>query len=51
MGQTKQVLLLPVSSISPNPQQPRKVFEEEQLEDLQPPSNSTDHSAFDRDCC
>ena len=33
-GANEQVLLLPVSSISPNPQQPRKVFEEEQLEDL-----------------
>ena len=30
----EQVRLLPVTSISPNPQQPRKVFEEEQLEDL-----------------
>ena len=33
-GANEQVLLLPVNSISPNPQQPRKVFEEEQLEDL-----------------
>lgn len=30
----EQVRLLPVTSISPNPQQPRKVFEDEQLEDL-----------------
>lgn len=30
----EQVRQLPVDSISPNPQQPRKVFEEEQLEDL-----------------
>lgn len=33
-GTTEQVRLLPISSISPNPQQPRKIFEEEQLEDL-----------------
>ena len=33
-GVTEQVRLLPISSISPNPQQPRKIFEEEQLEDL-----------------
>ena len=33
-GATEQVRLLPISSISPNPQQPRKIFEEEQLEDL-----------------
>ena len=31
---TEQVRLLPISSISPNPQQPRKIFEEEQLDDL-----------------
>ena len=30
----EQVRLLPIESISPNPQQPRKVFEEEHLEDL-----------------
>lgn len=30
----EQVRLLPITSISPNPQQPRKIFEEEQLEDL-----------------
>jgi ParB family chromosome partitioning protein len=30
----EQVRLLPILSISPNPQQPRKIFEEEQLEDL-----------------
>jgi ParB family chromosome partitioning protein len=33
-GATEQVQLLPITSISPNPQQPRKIFEEEQLEDL-----------------
>ena len=33
-GATEQVRLLPVSNISPNPQQPRKIFEEEQLDDL-----------------
>jgi len=33
-GANEQVQLLPISSISPNPQQPRKVFEEEHLEDL-----------------
>ncbi len=33
-GATEQVRLLPVNSISPNPQQPRKIFEEDQLEDL-----------------
>jgi len=30
----EQVRLLPILSIGPNPQQPRKVFEEDQLEDL-----------------
>jgi ParB family chromosome partitioning protein len=34
VGANEQVQLLPIASISPNPQQPRKVFEEEQLEDL-----------------
>ncbi len=34
VGATEQVQLLPITSISPNPQQPRKIFEEEQLEDL-----------------
>ena len=34
VGATEQVRLLPITSISPNPQQPRKIFEEEQLEDL-----------------
>lgn len=33
-GVTEQVRLLPINSISPNPQQPRKIFEEDQLEDL-----------------
>lgn len=33
-GTSEQVRLLPINSISPNPQQPRKIFEEEQLEDL-----------------
>lgn len=33
-GANEQVQLLPISSISPNPQQPRKIFEEEQLDDL-----------------
>lgn len=33
-GANEQVRLLPITSISPNPQQPRKIFEEEQLEDL-----------------
>ena len=33
-GANEQVQLLPVDSISPNPQQPRKTFNEEQLEDL-----------------
>jgi len=34
VGATEQVRLLPITSISPNPQQPRKIFEEDQLEDL-----------------
>jgi ParB family chromosome partitioning protein len=34
VGASEQVQLLPVASISPNPQQPRKIFEENQLEDL-----------------
>lgn len=33
-GANEQVRLLPISSISPNPQQPRMIFEDEQLEDL-----------------
>jgi len=34
VGANEQVQLLPIASISPNPQQPRKIFEEDQLEDL-----------------
>lgn len=34
IGSNDQVRLLPVESISPNPQQPRKSFDSEQLEDL-----------------
>lgn len=34
VGASEQVQLLPIASISPNPQQPRKIFEEDQLEDL-----------------
>ncbi len=34
VGANEQVQLLPIASISPNPQQPRKIFEEEQLDDL-----------------
>ena len=34
VGVNEQVQLLPIASISPNPQQPRKIFEEDQLEDL-----------------
>ncbi len=34
VGTNEQVQLLPIASISPNPQQPRKIFEEDQLEDL-----------------
>ncbi|HPR35092.1 MAG TPA: ParB/RepB/Spo0J family partition protein [Anaerolineaceae bacterium] len=33
-GATEQVRLLPINSINPNPQQPRTIFEEEQLDDL-----------------
>lgn len=34
IGASEQVQLLPIASISPNPQQPRKIFDEDQLEDL-----------------
>ena len=34
VGANEQVQMLPIASISPNPQQPRKIFEEDQLEDL-----------------
>ncbi|MEN6530563.1 MAG: ParB/RepB/Spo0J family partition protein [Anaerolineaceae bacterium] len=34
VGANEQVQFLPIASISPNPQQPRKIFEEDQLEDL-----------------